>query len=463
MQRIDIDDRNTALQVACNIVQVFGLAAVDVTWQVEIEIILLDFVEADDLRVARDLFLPVEDIDRLMNVARTQPILRPLFHEPIRGIDHKNTLTSLRPFLIDQHNARRDAGAIEQVGRQAKDAFDVSLANEIAANVGLGISTKQHPMRQNAGPGARDLQRPNNVQQVSVIALLARRNAKRLEPLVRVVERIESRGPPFVRKRWVGNDIVERFEYIAIKKLGCTECVALNDGRGWIVVQDHVHPCEATGRRIFFLSVKRDFRASFVAHFEQERPRTAGRIVNGRAAAGLGIVIAKNLSHDAAHLGRRVELAFALATFGSEMPHEVFVGIAQDVVAIGPVFREIERLSLEDSDKIRQSFDLFHAIAQFDRVVKVGKVRLRKLLVGRRPRGNHLLVDLVANVRLAFERNHRCKAGTLGDFDRRVGLTIELVTDVFDEQQRQDVVFVLASIHAAAQLIATRPKRRIKF
>ena len=37
------------------------------------------------------------------------------------------------------------------------------------------------------------------------------------------------------------------------------------------------------------------------------------------------------------------------------------------------------------------------------------------------------------------------------------------VADVFDEQQDQDVVLVLAGIHAAAQFVAARPKGRIEF
>src|SRR5206468_1689519 len=37
------------------------------------------------------------------------------------------------------------------------------------------------------------------------------------------------------------------------------------------------------------------------------------------------------------------------------------------------------------------------------------------------------------------------------------------VAYVFDEQQDQDVVFVLAGIHAATQLVATGPERAIEF
>jgi hypothetical protein len=42
----------------------------------------------------------------------------------------------------------------------------------------------------------------------------------------------------------------------------------------------------------------------------------------------------------------------------------------------------------------------------------------------------------------------------LGNLDRREGLAGVLVADVFDEQQHQHVVLVLAGIHAAAQFVA---------
>jgi hypothetical protein len=41
--------------------------------------------------------------------------------------------------------------------------------------------------------------------------------------------------------------------------------------------------------------------------------------------------------------------ALALATLGGEVPHQVLVGVAEDVVVLGAVLREVE-LGLEDAD-----------------------------------------------------------------------------------------------------------------
>jgi hypothetical protein len=50
----------------------------------------------------------------------------------------------------------------------------------------------------------------------------------------------------------------------------------------------------------------------------------------------------------------RVELALALAALGGEVPHQVFVGVAQNVVAVGAVLREVERRVFEDGDQVAE-------------------------------------------------------------------------------------------------------------
>ena len=53
------------------------------------------------------------------------------------------------------------------------------------------------------------------------------------------------------------------------------------------------------------------------------------------------------LRHDAADFGGGVELALTLAALSGEVPHQVFVSIAEDVVAICAVLGEVERFVLE--------------------------------------------------------------------------------------------------------------------
>ena len=77
--------------------------------------------------------------------------------------------------------------------------------------------------------------------------------------------------------------------------------------------------------------------ARLVGHLQQQRARAAGRVVDGGAALVFAWRMPMTLRDDAADFGRRVELALALAALGGEVPHQVFVGVAEDVVALGAV------------------------------------------------------------------------------------------------------------------------------
>ena len=103
-------------------------------------------------------------------------------------------------------------------------------------------------------------------------------------------------------------------------------------------MQDHVHPGEAAGGGILLLPVERDTGGRFVTDLEQQGAGPAGGVVDGGGGAGPGIMDADDLRDDAADLGGRVELALALAAFGGEVAHQVLVGVAEDVVAVGTVF-----------------------------------------------------------------------------------------------------------------------------
>ena len=166
------------------------------------------------------------------------------------------------------------------------------------------------------------------------------------------------------------------------------------------------------------------------------------------------------MGNDAADLGWGVELAFTLAALGGEVPHQVFIGVAQNVVAVSAVLREIERLVLEDGDQVGEPVHHLLAAAELGGVVEVREIGQ---LVGVGQRGDDLLVDLVADIARALEAEHVFEAGAGRDGDRREGLADVFVADVLDEQQDQDVVLVLTGVHAAAQLIAAGPQGAIQF
>ena len=104
------------------------------------------------------------------------------------------------------------------------------------------------------------------------------------------------------------------------------------------------------------------------------------------------------LGHDAADLGGSVELALALAALCGEVPHEILVGVAKDVIVFGAVFREIERRILEDGNKIADLFDLAWPVTKFVWVVKVGEIAAGKTGIGIDQRLDDLSVNQFTDV-----------------------------------------------------------------
>ena len=129
------------------------------------------------------------------------------------------------------------------------------------------------------------------------------------------------------------------------------------------------------------------------------------------------------------------------------MPHQIFVGIAEQVVALGPVGVEVE--TLEYGDQLGEPVLHLLTRAEFALVVEIGLVDDALEVVRLGKFGNDL-VDLVADLLVALELDHVGEAAARRHFNKRIGLAGVLVGDVLHEQQSQDVVLVLRGVHAAA-------------
>src|SRR5439155_17685025 len=97
-------------------------------------------------------------------------------------------------------------------------------------------------------------------------------------------------------------------------------------------------------------------------------------------------------------------------------------------------------------------------------IVEIGEIAAGQSGIGVHERRDDLRIDLVADVALAAEREHVLEARALRDRDRwsKVSAVAVLVSDVLDEEHEQDVVLVLAGIHATAQLVTRGPERRVE-
>jgi hypothetical protein len=92
--------------------------------------------------------------------------------EALGGVDHEDALAGGGVLLVQHQDAGGDAGAVEQVGRQADDALEDARAHQLLADHRLGIAAEQHAVRQDAGALPVLFMRADDVQQVGVVALL---------------------------------------------------------------------------------------------------------------------------------------------------------------------------------------------------------------------------------------------------------------------------------------------------
>ena len=132
--------------------------------------------------------------------------------------------------------------------------------------------------------------------------------------------------------------------------------IALRDLSRGAVVHDHVHAREAAGGDIHLLPKDGDRHAGGFGCLQKKGSRAAGRIIDRLARAG-GPVDARNSSYDARHLSGGVELTLGFACLCRKVAHEVFVGIAQDVIVVGAVLREVQLFPAEYVDQRGQGVD----------------------------------------------------------------------------------------------------------
>ena len=159
--------------MAFDVLNVFGLLAVNVAREIEVEIVFLDLVDTDRAGILRHIQPLVEDIDYLVDVHRAKTVLVSVLKVARAGVDHEDAFSGVGVFLVDDDDAGGNAGSVEEVCWQADDALDLALADECTANVGFRIASEQDTVRQNASAFAGGFERANDVKKVGVVALPA--------------------------------------------------------------------------------------------------------------------------------------------------------------------------------------------------------------------------------------------------------------------------------------------------
>ena len=290
------------------------------------------------------------------------------------------------------------------------------------------------------------LEAGEDVKQKGVVAVLGRGHAE-LKAFELVGGGIEPVAPRFEGERWIGDDEIEGLEAAVLcLEVWAGEDVVLPDFRRRAVVQDHVHHGQRLGGVVHFLPVERKVEPGaalgFVVRLEQERAGAARRIVDGLVGA-LRAADANHLGHDARNFRRRVELALALARLGGEVAHEVFVGVAEQIVALRAVAAEVETTDcrrwptrLERRSTISLPLpSLSASLKSATSMTPLEVVRLGEL--------RDDLIHLVADLLVALERDHVGEAAALWHIEQVTSLACGFVGNVLHEQQDQHVILVL--------------------
>ena len=101
------------------------------------------------------------------------------------------------------------------------------------------------------------------------------------------------------------------------------------------------------------------------------------------------------------------------------MTHQIFVGVAEDVIALGPVLAEIEFGAAENVHQAGQPRNHLLSVAQLSRIVEFGVVDHATKAVHLSDLGDYL-VDLLTDVLGALELHHVGEVASLRHLDLRI-------------------------------------------
>ena len=150
-QGVYVAGGDAATQMAVDVLNVFGVGAVDVTREVEVVIVLRasDLLPGHHAGVARRINLLVEGVYNAVDVLLAEAVFVAVLDEVFGGVDHEDALAGLGVLFVEDNDASGDACAVKQVGGEADDTFQVARPNELLANDSLGIASEKHAVRQN--------------------------------------------------------------------------------------------------------------------------------------------------------------------------------------------------------------------------------------------------------------------------------------------------------------------------
>ena len=450
LHAIHIISGNAAFQMCLDALQIFADAGIDIAGNVQVIIVLTgDFTHRYKTRIMRIVSdLLIKGGYDFINITLAQTVLVAVLYKIVACVDHKDAGALIRIFFVNDNNACRDTGTIEQVCRQTNDTLDVTGFDQGFSNFALCVATEQHAVGQNNCSFTGTLQGFEYMHQPRIVAVLFGRS---FTVSVESAVFLYTISPVFDGERRVCYDIVKSTQHCLIRSifkiLRIRESVACFDCSN-LVMKHCIHNGQTGGGGILFLTIAGQVDGCLIQRTNKQRAGTASGVINGsRRSVFFGN--ADHLSKNTGHLGRGIELTFTLAALCRKLTHQIFVCIANKIVVFSTVFGKIQFRTAENLNELTELFNHLIALAELVGVIERNLVNNATQIIGCCQLCNNL-IDAFSDVLLADQLDHIVKATTLRDFDVGIVLTCEFVRNVFHEQKGEDIIFILRGIHAAS-------------
>ena len=377
-QGINFADRYAAVQMGAHVVRFGRRRIVHIAADVAVVVFRFNVRHRHTLGIAVDVMPGAVGVYDFVDVFRPQVVLRLAFAVFAVGIDEQYLIALQGTVFVQNQNAGRNAGAVEQVAGQANDGFEITSVNEILARLALFSTPEQHAVRHDGGHAAMALEHGQHVlheHQVSLFALFRHPDVKP----ARVGNGFFFLGAAAVvlgfglgvvlTEGRIGEHAVESAQLVVLVfVLRVGQGVSVADVGVRDTVQQHVHLADGPGGAHLFLTGQHQvFRvaaafAQVIARLDQHAARPYRGVVHAHVFFGVA-----DFDADAHDFGWGVKLASLLACRIGKVLDQPFIGGTEQVRKL-KVFIS-QRDLFEVLDEINQSVVIQRVLA--DLVVEV--------------------------------------------------------------------------------------------
>ena len=224
---------------------------IHITRDIQVVVVLLDLAPLGGAAELGDALPFPVGADDALDVLGAELVLIAHLFKALTGVD-EDDVVGILSLLFQHQNAGGDAGAVEDVGREADDGIEViAIFDEVAADVPLGTATEEHAVRKDAGHGGADVQMVDHLLDEGEVGLgLRGQFAIGAEA---VVSLMENAGGPDGREGRIGDDGLEA--QVGVLGGRMLQGVLVLQVEALVVdaVQDRVHAGEVVGGGVHLL------------------------------------------------------------------------------------------------------------------------------------------------------------------------------------------------------------------